>query len=128
MLTHFFTYRWTLETIGSLEPRKSALEDDFEEEEKEDEDQLMAALEDDADEKVRVNALQEKNKKEKRKKKYNFFPDCKAFLMLNYSCYNRIIIVNVALHEKEIETENVIVTDTGMVFFYFQFSVFFLMT
>lgn len=61
MPKHFCVCRWTLETIGSLEPRKSALEDDFEEEEKEDEDQLMAELEDDADEKVQVNTLQGKN-------------------------------------------------------------------
>lgn len=68
-------------------------------------------------------------KKTKRKKeRIFFFLIVKHFLMLNYSCYNRIIIVNVALHEKEIETENVIVTDTGMEYFYFQFSVFFLMT
>ncbi|KAM7474190.1 hypothetical protein LguiB_021433 [Lonicera macranthoides] len=38
--------RWTIEAIGTLEPRKSALEDDFEEEEeKEEDDQLMAGLE-----------------------------------------------------------------------------------
>ncbi|KAK6911615.1 Pre-mRNA-splicing factor 38, C-terminal [Dillenia turbinata] len=34
--------RWTLETLGTLEPRRSALEDDFEEEEEKDEDdQIM---------------------------------------------------------------------------------------
>lgn len=32
------TYRLTIEAIGALEPRKSALEDDFEEEEEKDED------------------------------------------------------------------------------------------
>jgi pre-mRNA-splicing factor 38A len=38
--------RWTLESIGSLEPRKSALEDDFEEEEeKEEEEEQNAVLE-----------------------------------------------------------------------------------
>lgn len=31
-------YRLTIEAIGALEPRKSALEDDFEEEEEKDED------------------------------------------------------------------------------------------
>ncbi|KAL1549769.1 hypothetical protein AAHA92_17826 [Salvia divinorum] len=39
--------RWTLEGIGSLEPRRSALEDDFEEEEeeeKEEDDQLVHGL------------------------------------------------------------------------------------
>lgn len=37
--------RWNLETIGSLEPRKSALEDDFEEEEeKDEEDELITEL------------------------------------------------------------------------------------
>ncbi|EPS71376.1 hypothetical protein M569_03383 [Genlisea aurea] len=33
--------RWTLENLGSLEPRRSALEDDFEEEEEKDEDELL---------------------------------------------------------------------------------------
>lgn len=46
-------YRWTLESIGSLEPRRSALEEDFEEEEeKEDNDQPVDELEDGAYEKV----------------------------------------------------------------------------
>jgi len=37
--------RWTLEASGQLEPRRSALEDDFEEEEeKEEEDQTLAGL------------------------------------------------------------------------------------
>ncbi|KAF5180778.1 Pre-mrna-splicing factor 38a [Thalictrum thalictroides] len=40
--------RWTLESIGKLEPRKSALEDDFEEEEdKEEDDQIMVDAEED---------------------------------------------------------------------------------
>ncbi|XP_057792188.1 pre-mRNA-splicing factor 38-like isoform X1 [Salvia miltiorrhiza] len=34
--------RWTLEGIGSLEPRRSALEDDFEEEEEKEEDDQLA--------------------------------------------------------------------------------------
>lgn len=34
----YFIARWTLEAIGNLEPRRSALEDDFEEEEEKDED------------------------------------------------------------------------------------------
>ncbi|ESR46725.1 pre-mRNA-splicing factor 38 [Citrus sinensis] len=41
--------RWNLETVGALEPRKSVLEDDFEEEEeKEENDQLDDGLEDGA--------------------------------------------------------------------------------
>ncbi|KAJ6826600.1 putative pre-mRNA-splicing factor 38 [Iris pallida] len=44
--------RWTLEASGTLEPRRSALEDDFEdEEEKEEEDQAMDTVENDAYEK-----------------------------------------------------------------------------
>ncbi|XP_077218941.1 PRP38 family protein [Tasmannia lanceolata] len=44
--------RWTLESLGKLEPRRSALEDDFEEEEeKEEDDQTMADLEAGAHEK-----------------------------------------------------------------------------
>ncbi|KAJ1383466.1 Pre-mRNA-splicing factor 38 [Sesbania bispinosa] len=44
--------RWTLESLGSLEPRRSALEEDFEEEEeKEDNDQPVDELEDRAYEK-----------------------------------------------------------------------------
>lgn len=46
--------------------------------------------------------------------------------MLNYSWYDRIIIVNAALHEKEIETESVMVIDTGIESLYFHFSVFFI--
>lgn len=34
--------RWNLEALGSLEPRRSALEDDFEEEEEKDEDEQLA--------------------------------------------------------------------------------------
>lgn len=33
--------RWTIEAIGTLEPRRSALEDDFEEEEEKDEDEQL---------------------------------------------------------------------------------------
>ncbi|PIA61243.1 hypothetical protein AQUCO_00300640v1 [Aquilegia coerulea] len=44
--------RWTLESIGTLPPRKSALEDDFEEEEdKEEDDQTMVDVEEDGHEK-----------------------------------------------------------------------------
>ncbi|WOL00471.1 pre-mRNA-splicing factor 38 [Canna indica] len=44
--------RWNLEACGLLEPRRSALEDDFEEEEeKEEEEQPMDSLEDDTHEK-----------------------------------------------------------------------------
>ncbi|KAL5565950.1 hypothetical protein UlMin_029114 [Ulmus minor] len=44
--------RWNLESLGSLEPRKSALEEDFEEEEdKEEAEQLDVAMEDEANEK-----------------------------------------------------------------------------
>lgn len=45
--------RWNLESIGALEPRKSALEDDYEEEEeKEENEQLDDGLEDEPHEKV----------------------------------------------------------------------------
>lgn len=48
-----YTCRWTLESIGSLDPRKSALEDDFEEEEeKEEEEEHNAELENGTHEKV----------------------------------------------------------------------------
>ncbi|KAK4748799.1 hypothetical protein SAY87_015385 [Trapa incisa] len=44
--------RWTLESFGSLDPRKSALEDDFEEEEeKEENEQLAEDLDDGAEKK-----------------------------------------------------------------------------
>lgn len=39
---YFPALRWTLEGLGSLEPRRSALEDDFEEEEEKDEDEQIA--------------------------------------------------------------------------------------
>lgn len=49
------TFRWTLEACGLLEPRRSALEDDFEEEEeKEEEDAAMEPLDDDIHEKVLI--------------------------------------------------------------------------
>jgi hypothetical protein len=42
MLDDFlYAYRWTLESLDSLEPRQSALEDDFEEEERESMTNLM---------------------------------------------------------------------------------------
>lgn len=48
--------RWTLESLGTLEPRKSALEEDFEEEEdKEENDQLDDEMEDVANEKVKLS-------------------------------------------------------------------------
>lgn len=48
-----FFHRWTLESLGSLEPRRSALEEDFEEEEeKEDNEQPADELEDRGYEKV----------------------------------------------------------------------------
>ncbi|KAK6915637.1 Pre-mRNA-splicing factor 38 [Dillenia turbinata] len=44
--------RWTLESLGTLEPRRSALEDDFEEEEEKDEDdQIMDDVDNGAHEK-----------------------------------------------------------------------------
>ncbi|THU59057.1 hypothetical protein C4D60_Mb03t20970 [Musa balbisiana] len=47
--------RWTLEACGLLEPRRSALEDDFEEEEeKEEEEQAMDSVEDDTHEKASI--------------------------------------------------------------------------
>lgn len=49
----FIYFRWTLESLGTLELRKSALEEDFEEEEdKEENDQLDDGIEDGANEKV----------------------------------------------------------------------------
>lgn len=52
------TNRWNLETVGALEPRKSVLEDDFEEEEeKEENDQLDDGMEDGAYEKVHISFL-----------------------------------------------------------------------
>lgn len=54
----FFTcltfYRWTLESIGSLEPRQSVLEDDFEEEEEKEENEQLDGVEDGAQEKVHI--------------------------------------------------------------------------
>lgn len=48
-----FLNRWNLESLGSLDPRRSALEDDFEEEEeKEENEQLADDLDDGADKKV----------------------------------------------------------------------------
>lgn len=50
--------RWTLESLGALDPRKSALEDDFEEEEeKEENEQLAEDLDDGADKKVHFSSL-----------------------------------------------------------------------
>lgn len=52
-MSGFLYHRWLLETTGKLEPRRSALEDDFEEEEeKEEEDTALAGLDDAANEKV----------------------------------------------------------------------------
>lgn len=47
-------YRWTLESNGALEPRRSALEEDFEEEEEKEENEQPGddGLEDGAYEKV----------------------------------------------------------------------------
>lgn len=54
----FSCIRWTLESLGSLEPRKSALEEDFEEEEdKEENEQLDDEIEDEAHEKVSMSFL-----------------------------------------------------------------------
>ena len=51
-------YRWTLEASGILEPRRSALEEDFEEEEeKEEDEQAMDAYEADAHEKVNISVF-----------------------------------------------------------------------
>ena len=50
--------RWNLESNGTLEPRKSALEEDFEEEEeKEEMEQLDDGVEDDAHEKVYIHVF-----------------------------------------------------------------------
>jgi hypothetical protein len=49
MLDDFlYAYRWTLESLGSLEPRQSALEDGFEVEEEKEENDQLDGLEDDA--------------------------------------------------------------------------------
>lgn len=45
-------HRWILEQNKQLEPRRSALEDDFEEEEEKDEDEQLATGLDDEHEKV----------------------------------------------------------------------------
>lgn len=45
-------YRWTLESLASLEPRQSVLEDDFEEEEEKEENDQLDGFEDGAHEKV----------------------------------------------------------------------------
>lgn len=52
-----YTNRWTLESIGSLEPRQSVLEDDFEEEEEKEENDQLDGLEDGAREKVLISHL-----------------------------------------------------------------------
>ena len=44
--------RWTLETLAALEPRKSVLEDDFEEEEEREENEQLDGLDNGADERV----------------------------------------------------------------------------
>lgn len=50
---YLYAVRLTLEGIGSLEPRRSALEDDFEEEEeKEEDDQLADGLDSGGHDKV----------------------------------------------------------------------------
>lgn len=51
---HSVFYRWTLESNGALEPRRSALEEDFEEEEEKEENEQPGddGLEDGAYEKV----------------------------------------------------------------------------
>ena len=51
-----YAYRWTLESLGSLEPRWSILEDDFEEEEQEEIDQLDG-LEDEGHEMVCISFI-----------------------------------------------------------------------
>lgn len=52
-----YTNRWTLESIGSLEPRQSVLEDDFEEEEEKEENDQLDGFEDGAREKVLISHL-----------------------------------------------------------------------
>lgn len=54
-LVFFFnleSIRWTLESTGKLEPRRSALEDDFEEEEEKEDEDNAAAMEIDGFDKV----------------------------------------------------------------------------
>ncbi len=52
-----YAYRWTLESLGSLEPRQSVLEDDFEEEEEKEENEQLDGLEDGAHEKVCISFI-----------------------------------------------------------------------
>jgi len=52
-----YTNRWTLESIGTLEPRQSVLEDDFEEEEEKEENDQLDNFEDGAREKVLLSHL-----------------------------------------------------------------------
>ena len=49
--------RWNLESIGTLDPRKSALEEDFEEEEEKEENEQLDGMEDDAHEKVFIHVF-----------------------------------------------------------------------
>ena len=51
-MSGFLYRRWLLETTGKLEPRRSALEDDFEEEEEKEEETALAGLDAAANEKV----------------------------------------------------------------------------
>ncbi|KAF9669878.1 hypothetical protein SADUNF_Sadunf13G0010300 [Salix dunnii] len=49
--------RWTLETLAALEPRKSVLEDDFEEEEEREENEQLDGLDNGADERLHFFAM-----------------------------------------------------------------------
>lgn len=48
----YLSFRWTLESLGALDARKSVLEDDFEEEEEKDENEQDALEEEVVHEKV----------------------------------------------------------------------------
>lgn len=56
IVSDFFVWlaRWTLESLGTLEPRKSVLEDDFEEEEEKEENEQLDGLENGVDERVSI--------------------------------------------------------------------------
>lgn len=119
-----YTCRWTLESIGSLDPRKSALEDDFEEEEeKEEEEEHNAELENATHEKVLLLLFYEFFW-------YSVYP--KGFIFgcsllwgvgIIFCWYNRITTAGEVPQGKEIGTVNVTVTDIGksMLFPYFLF-------
>lgn len=107
MLTFHCDDRWTLEQNGLLEPRKSVLEDDFEEEEEKEEIEGVADASE--DEKVIAVIL-------------FFFVPCFLYLSCSimlihtiFLLFYRIITVRVLKEkEREIEIGDVTVIDTGI--------------